>query len=124
MASLETERPEKCNSGTPKTRVKYSGAARRCYKKQLLREEGATKAQIPPAEAGSSPGPSSGGAPTVVLKPAQPWNNTPSTINTRQNKGLKINDQGSYAQATKKLAILENFPDKKLGGLWIDQEND
>jgi len=119
VAPLWSERPEECNSGALKTRVRYSGAARRRYKKQLQKEGGATKAQIPPAEADSSPGPSSGGAPTVALKRARPGNNTPSPIDTRQGKRPKINDQASYAQATKglvKLAlILEGFPDKKLG---------
>jgi len=63
MSSLGSERPEEFNSGAPKTRARYSGAARRRHKKQLQREGEATKAQIPPAEADSSPGPSSGTGP-------------------------------------------------------------
>ncbi|EFN71471.1 hypothetical protein EAG_11899 [Camponotus floridanus] len=98
------------------TQVKYSGVSKRRYKKQLLREGGATKAQIHPAEVNSSPGPSSGGAPTVVLKRARSGNNIPSTIDTRQSKRPKINDQGSYVQTTKRLAlILESFSNKQLG---------
>jgi len=86
VASIGSERPEECNSGEPKTRVRYSGAARRRYKKQLQREGKATKAQIPPAEADFSPGPSSGGAPTVALKRARPRNNTPRPNAPRQGK--------------------------------------
>jgi len=54
VASLGSERPEECNAGAvsledhPKTRVRYSGAARRRYKKQLQREREATKAQTLP----------------------------------------------------------------------------
>jgi len=112
VASLGSERPEECNSGAvlpedhPKTRVRYSGAARRRYKKQLQREREATKAQIPLAEADSSPGPSSGVVSIVALKRARPGNNTPSPIDTCQSKRPKINNQGPYAQANKGLVRL------------------
>jgi len=90
VASLGSERPEECNSGAvssedhPKTRVRYSGTARRRYKKQLQREREAAKAQISPPEADSNPGPSSGRAPIVAPKRARSGTDIPSPTETRQ----------------------------------------
>jgi len=118
MASLGSE----CNSEAvssedhPKTRFRYSEAARRRYKKQLQREREAAKAQISPPKANSSPELSSGGARLWRLN--APGRGLTPLAPPKLARASKISDQGSYAHATKGLVrlalILEGFPDEKL----------
>lgn len=99
----------------PKTRVRYSGAARRRYKK-LLKEGGVASPASPP----SLSKPTEGGrdAPTRADKRSRPEQTTPGSAD-RQGKKPKVTDQGSYAQAARgtiKLAIIpDNYPEIKLG---------
>jgi len=120
-ASTGSERPEgttTAESGLKKTRVRYSGAARRRYQKQREKER-AEKAQTssPAVDALLTDRGGSAGAGTP--KRVRPEHNTPSPSENRQSKKPKVQDQGSYAQAIKGLTrialVLEGYPDKKLG---------
>lgn len=116
VVSLENERPEESNSrigsteNSPKVRVRYSGAARRRYKK-LQKEKEAIKAQsslidVPNSETGETP--------AVTPKRVQPEFSSPTDI---QSKRPKISDPESYTpKGFVKLALtLEGYPDKRLG---------
>lgn len=123
VVSLGSERLEESNSrmdsieDPPKTRVRYSGAARRRYKK-LQREKQTTEIQTSSIEIVPNFMAGGGETPTVTPKRVWPELSTPSPTDTHQNKRPKISDQGSYVQAIKsivKLALtLEDYPDKKL----------
>lgn len=124
VISLGSERPEESNSRTdsigdsPKIRVRYSGAARRRYKKQLQKEKEATETQTSSTEVMPNSKAEGIEAPVVTPKRVCPELSIPSPTDTHQSKRLKISDQESYVQAIKsivKLALtLEDYPDKKL----------
>jgi len=120
-ASTGSERPEgitTAESGPKKTRVCYSGAARRRYQKQREKER-AEKAQASSPAADLLLTDRGGGAGAGAPKRARPEHSTPSPSENRQSKKPKVLDQGSYAQAIKGLTrmalVLEGYPDKKLG---------
>lgn len=117
MVSSGNERLEELNSRTdstenpPKVRVRYSGAARRRFKKeQLQREKESAKAQTSPIEVVSNSETGKGEAP-VTSKRAWPELSSPSPI---QGKRSKISDQESYTpKDSVTLALpVEGYPDK------------
>ncbi|EFN70505.1 hypothetical protein EAG_05614 [Camponotus floridanus] len=118
--SLGSERLEEFNSRTdstensPKVRVRYSGAARRRYKKEKFqREKESAKAQICPIEVVPNSETGEGEVPAVTSKRAWPELSTPSPTNI-QDKRPKISYQESYApKDSVKLDLpLERYPDK------------
>jgi len=120
-ASTGSERPEgntTAESGPGKTRVRYSGAARRRYQKQREKERAAKAQASSPAVDSASTG-RGGGAGASAPKRMRPEHGTPSPSENRQSKKPKVSDQGSYAQAIKGLTrmalVPEGYPDKKLG---------
>jgi len=121
VVSLRSERLEESNSRTgstensPKVRVRYSGAARRRYKKQQLQRE-KEAAQTSPIEVVPNSETGEEEAPAVTSKRARPELSTPSPTDI-QGKRPKISDQESYApKGFVKLALtLEGYPDKRLG---------
>jgi hypothetical protein len=102
-------------SKDPKARVRYSGAARRQYEKQMQKERAT---QAPPETSTSTPKDKGGNVPTNAVKRARPEHCTLSPSDNHSGKRPKIADQGSYAQATKGLIrlviTLEGYPEKKL----------
>ncbi|XP_029162919.1 uncharacterized protein LOC114934410 [Nylanderia fulva] len=131
VASLGNERPEEVfiagegSSRThPKTRPRYSGAARRCYKKQkqFQKEELVPGTKATPSEAASNSNSEGAGGSEQARASKQPrpvLSNTPSLSDKHPDKRPRIKDQGSFAQTTKgivRLAVIgDGFPHKKLG---------
>jgi len=120
-ASSGSERPEgitTAESGLKKTRVRYSGAARRRYQKQREKEKAEKALASSPAADPLLTG-RGGGAGAGAPKRVRPEHSTPSPSENRQSKKPKVSDQGSYAQAIKGLIrmalVPEGYPDKKLG---------
>lgn len=129
VASLGSELPEESSAAGasstgahPKTRVRYSGAARRRYKKQMQQQEvgkvNATKS-TPPEAASASEGIGGSEQARTVKRPRSEPASTPSPSQKHTDKRPRIKDQGTFAQATRgiiRLAVAaDGFPDKKLG---------
>ena len=129
VASLGSERPEESSeagassSGAPpKTRVRYSGAARRRYKKQMqIQAEGAVTATntTPPGTVSDPEAKGGSGQVRTEKRPRPEPTSTPSPSNRQPDKRPRVNDQRTFAQAAKgiiRLAVVtDGYPDKKLG---------
>lgn len=129
VASLGSERPEESTvagasstEACPKTRVRYSGAARRRYKKQmqLQREGEVATAKSTPSEAVSAPEGTGGSGPARTAKRPRPEpTNTPSPPLKQPDKRPRLKDQGTFAQITRGIirlaVVVDGFSDKKLG---------
>ncbi|KYM93748.1 hypothetical protein ALC62_15651 [Cyphomyrmex costatus] len=113
VASLGSEQPEEnkaASAGLPKTRIRYSGAARRRYNKEKARAEKAISPS--PTNTPTPPGGESGAA-VGTQKRARPVHQTPSPTEYRPGKRPKVTDQGSYAIWM--AFVPEGYPEKKLG---------
>ncbi|KYN02056.1 hypothetical protein ALC62_07125 [Cyphomyrmex costatus] len=95
VASLGSEQPEEniaASAGLPKTRIRYSGAARLRYNKEKVRAE---KAISPSSTNTPTPPGGGGGAAVGTQKRARPVHQTPSPTEYRPGKRPKVTDQGS-----------------------------
>lgn len=109
----ELNNAETGNDARPKIRVRFSGAARRRYKKRVLGVEEAQEVSSTPAAFGTKLNTEE----APESKTTKPEHNTSSPSDGYRDK--KARTEGFYAQTTKrsiKMAlVLEGHPEKKIG---------
>jgi len=115
--SEQSEEKLVTDSSCPNKRIRFSGAARRRYKKQRQEGEQAEKAQGLPPAAGLCLTDKGGNAEVGAQKRTKPEHNTLSP-SAETDKRLKIIDGGTYAQTKgiiRMALVPEGYPDRKLG---------
>ena len=93
------------------TRLRYSGAVRRRYKKQLQREDGERAVQAGTQQTDANPPVTEEGGPSRAAKCSRSDPSTPSPSGVEQTKKSKVPEQKTYAQVA---IVPMAYPDRKF----------